>query len=98
MSREFIVRPEAEAELAEAFEWYESRIPGLGLDLIRPVDGPFNSILRNPLLYPVVYKTVRRALTRRFPYEAFFLVEPSTVVILAVFHAKRNPQCWQERI
>ncbi|MFH1757220.1 MAG: hypothetical protein ABH969_04150, partial [Pseudomonadota bacterium] len=25
-------------------------------------------------------------------------VEPDTVVILAVFHAKRNPQSWQERI
>ena len=46
MSREFIVRPEAEAELAEAFEWYESRIPGLGLDFIGEVDNLFNSILR----------------------------------------------------
>jgi len=80
MSRELIVRPEAEAELAEAFEWYESRIPGLGLDFIRVVDSLFNSILRNPLMYPVVYKTVRRGITRRFPYEAFSLVEPDTVV------------------
>ncbi len=78
MSRELIVRPEAEAELAEAFEWYESRIPVLGLDFIRAVDSLFNSILRNPLLYPVVYKTVPRGLTRRFPYETFFLVEPDT--------------------
>jgi hypothetical protein len=80
MSREPIVRPEAEAELAQAFEWYESRIPGLGLDFIRAVDRLFNSILRNPLMYPVVYKTVRRGITRRFPYEAFSLVEPDTVV------------------
>ena len=80
MSREPIVRPEAEAELAQAFEWYECRIPGLGLDFIRAVDRLFNSILRNPLMYPVVYKTVRRGITRRFPYEAFSLVEPDTVV------------------
>ena len=80
MSRELIVRPEAEAELAQAFEWYECRIPGLGLDFIRAVDRLFNSILRNPLMYPVVYKTVRRGITRRFPYEAFSLVEPDTVV------------------
>ena len=98
MSRELIVRPEAEAELVEAFDWYESRTPGLGLDFVRAVDSLFNSILRNPLAYPVVYKTVRRGLTRRFPYEAFFLIQPDTVVILAVFHAKRNPKSWQERI
>ena len=98
MSRELIVRPEAEAELAESFEWYESRIPGLGLDFIRAVDSLFNSIIRNPQAYPVAYKTVRRALTRKFPYEVFFIVDVGTVAILAVFHAKRNPQRWQERI
>ena len=98
MSRELIVRPEAQAELAQAFEWYESRLAGLGLDFIRAVDSLFSSILRNPLMYPIVYESVRRGLTRRFPYEAFFLVEPETVVILALFHAKRNPQSWQERI
>lgn len=98
MSRELVVRPEAQADLAQAFDWYESRTAGLGLDFIRAVDGLFNSILRNPLMYPVVHKTVRRGLTRRFPYEAFFLVESDTVVILALFHAKRNPQSWQQRI
>jgi toxin ParE1/3/4 len=97
MNRTLIIRPEAEAELARAFEWYESRIPGLGLDFIRAVEDLFISILRNPLMYPVVYKTIRRALARKFPYEAFFLVEPETVVIIAVFHAKRDPQSWQER-
>ena len=73
MSRELIVRPEAQAELAQAFEWYESRLAGLGLDFIRAVDSPFNSILCNPLMYPTVYKDVRRGLTRRFPLGSLFL-------------------------
>jgi len=98
MSHELIIRPEAEADLTEAFDWYETRVPGLGLEFIRTVDSLFNSIIRNPQAYPVVYKTVRRALTRKFPYEVFFMVDADTVVILAVFHAKRNPQRWQERI
>jgi hypothetical protein len=46
MSRELIVRPEAQAELTQAFKWYESRTAGLGLDFIRAVDSLFNSILR----------------------------------------------------
>jgi len=98
MSHELTIRPEAEADLTEAFEWYETRVPGLGLEFIRTVDSLFDSIIRNPQSYPVVYKTVRRALTRKFPYEVFFMVDADTVIILAVFHAKRNPQRWQERI
>ena len=38
------------------------------------------------------------ALTRRFPYEVFFLEDDERVVVLSVFHAKRNPKRWQERI
>ena len=98
MSRELIIRPEAETDLADAFEWYEARVPGLGLEFIRTVDSLFSSIIRNPQAYPVVYKTVRRALTRKFPYEVFFIVEVGSIAILAVFHARRNPKRWQERI
>jgi plasmid stabilization system protein ParE len=98
MNRKLIIRPEAEADLAEAFEWYETRVIGLGLEFIRTIDSLFNSIIRNPQAYPVVYKTARRALTRKFPYEVFFMVDDDHVVIVAVFHARRSPQHWQERI
>jgi len=98
MSGKLIIRPEAEADLTEAFEWYEARVSDLGLEFIRAVDSLFNSIIRNPQAFPIVYKSVRRALTRKFPYEVFFMVDPDSVVILAVFHAKRSPQRWQERI
>jgi len=40
MSHKLIIRPEAEAELAEQFDWYEERKQGLGqefLDEIRAV-------------------------------------------------------------
>jgi len=97
MSRKLIIRPEAEADLTEAFEWYESRVTGLGLEFIRTVDSLFNALIRNPQAYPVVYKSARRALTRKFPYEVFFIADVASVVILAVFHAKRNPQLWQKR-
>ncbi len=98
MNRELIIRPEAEADLTEAFEWYETRVPGLGLEFIRTVDSLFNSIIRNPQAYPVVYKTARRALTRRFPYQVFFLDDPNRVVIVGVIRARRSPQRWQERV
>ncbi|MBL7078028.1 MAG: type II toxin-antitoxin system RelE/ParE family toxin [Kiritimatiellae bacterium] len=98
MSRRLIVRPEAEAELTEAFDWYEDRVSGLGSDFLLCVDAVLNAILRNPQHYPRVHRIVRRALTRRFPYEVFFVEDDERIVVLSIFHAKRNPKRWQERV
>lgn len=98
MSRQLIVRPETEAEMADAFDWYEDRVPGLGSEFLLCVDATFSAILRSPQQYPRIHRIVRRALTRRFPYEVFFVEDDERVVVLSVFHAKRNPKRWQERI
>ena len=97
-SRRLIIRPEAEAEMTEAFDWYEDRSSGLGSEFLLCLDAVFNSILRTPQQFPQVHRIVRRALTRRFPYEVFFVEDGERVVVLSVFHAKRNPKRWQERI
>ncbi len=98
MTRDIIIRPEAEAEMTESYDWYENRVPGLGSDFLLSVDAIFHAIARTPQRYPVVHKNIHRALTRRFPFEVFFLEEETRVVVLAVFHAKRNPKNWQERV
>jgi toxin ParE1/3/4 len=98
MIREVIIRPEAEAEMTEAYDWYEDRVPGLGSGFLLSVDAILHAIARTPQRYPVVHKGIRRALTRRFPFEVFFLDGESRVVVLAVFHVKRNPENWQERV
>jgi len=97
MRRELIIRPEAEAYIAEAFAWYEARASGLGSEFLLVLDAAFNSILRTPNLYPQVHKRVRRALIRRFPFAVFFLAEKKKVVVISVFHVKRNPQVWKKR-
>ena len=71
MSRRLIVRPEAEAEIEVAFDWYEDCATGLGTDFLLSLDEVFNSIVLHPLQYPCVHRIIRRALTRRFPYEVF---------------------------
>lgn len=98
MNRRLIVRPEAEAEMTEAFGWYEDRVPGLGSEFLLCVDAVFRAIQRNPDHYQRVHRTVRHALTRRFPYEVFFVEDDARVVVLSVFHAKRSPKVWQGRI
>ena len=56
-----------------------------------------NKARRNPDLYPLVHKTVRRAWVRRFPYGLFYVVEEACLVVIGVFHARRDPICWQSR-
>jgi plasmid stabilization system protein ParE len=98
MTRQLIIRPEAEADIAEAFSWYEARVSGLGSVFLRVPDAAFNSILRNHDVYPEVHRNVRRALTRRFPFAVFFVVEETRIVVLSAFHVKRNPQEWEKRV
>ncbi|MFA4944619.1 MAG: type II toxin-antitoxin system RelE/ParE family toxin [Lentisphaeria bacterium] len=98
MRRRLIVRPEAEAEMTEAFDWYEDRVPGLGSEFLLCVDAVFSAIQRTPQQYPRVHKTARRALSRRFPYEIILAEDDERVVVLSVFHAKQNPKRWQELI
>jgi plasmid stabilization system protein ParE len=97
MNRDLVVLPEAEADLADAYTWYEERLPGLGSAFLLSVEAVIHSITRNPQLYSPVHKNVRRALVRRFPYAVFYIVEESHIAILAVFHAKRHPATWRER-
>jgi plasmid stabilization system protein ParE len=93
-----IIRPEAEADLTEAYAWYESQLTGLGAEFLLVVEAPLAAIQRNPRQYQVIHRRVRRALTRRFPFGIFYLIRRNTVIVLAVLHASRDPHIWQERL
>jgi len=93
-----VIRPEAEAELQEAFDWYESRRVGLGEAFLSCVEAAVASAARDPEMHQTVHGAMRRVLTRRFPYGVFFAVEPERLVILAVFHGHRNPAELMRRI
>jgi len=89
--------PEAEADLRAALAWYEDIRPDLGMRFAVAVEEAVEAIAQNPLRFPVVYKTRRRAGVRRFPYGIFFEVEKHQIVVIACFHGRRNPTRWQMR-
>jgi toxin ParE1/3/4 len=91
------IRPDAEADLNEAYGWYERQREGLGADFLLCFEESLQKVRRNPEVYPRIHQTVRRAWIRRFPYGLFYIVEEEVVVVLGVFHASRDPQCWQSR-
>jgi plasmid stabilization system protein ParE len=95
---ELRVEPEAEAEAEEAAAWYDIRNPGLGEEFLRSFEAVLNRIQRNPKAYGTVYRSVRRATLRRFPYNVFYTVLKDEVVVVACIHGKRDPRRWKQRV
>jgi plasmid stabilization system protein ParE len=90
-------RPAARADLESAIAWYEERGRGLGVRLLAEVDRALRLAAEHPQRYPVLYRDVRCVLLRRFPYSLLYRAEAERVVVLAVFHASRDPQVWRQR-
>jgi plasmid stabilization system protein ParE len=91
------VQPEAEIEITEAFRWYEDKNEGLGSEFMRALEASLSSIQRNPTSYAIVHKEMRRVLLRRFPYSVIYLFDSSKIIVLACFHASRDPKQWRDR-
>ena len=91
------LRPEAERDLAEASESVRGERPGLGSDFLAEVDAVFEHVEATPAMYQKVQGDIRRALTRRFPYGVFYVLDSGDVVVIAVLHAARNPRAVKKR-
>ncbi len=98
MTLRIVFRPEAEAELSEAVDWYETRGRGLGAELLRSLDAVLSTVQRHPALYPTVFGQARRAVLRRFPYSLIYVVQKGDIVIAACIHGSRDPRRWQQRL
>ena len=100
MSREVVFRLAAHAELKEAKVWYEEQREGLGAEYVLSVEETIERISKNPELYAIVQEDVRQTLVRRFPYVIYYRYENDEnerIVVLAVFHASRDPENWKSR-
>ena len=84
------IRLSAKQDVAEAEDWYEERQPGLGIRFRAEVFDAFARISDNPFLYPDVFYGNHRYVLRRFPYNIWFRVIGSDVLIMAIIHGKRG--------
>lgn len=92
-----IIKPDAELDIQDAYQYYEERKIGLGSEFVRAVDACVSKIGRNPTACPVVHNQIRRGLVRKYPYGIFYIIEDSVIFVIACFHAKRNPRDWDAR-
>ena len=98
MSLPVSFRRAAQTEFVEASAWYAQHHPKLGADFVAEIERCVAQAARHPLLFADLHKGIRRVLAARFPYSVYFRLEARRIVVLAVFHASRNPAIWHQRV
>lgn len=88
----------AKIEFIEASAWYEDKRKGLGLEFVAEIERCILLASEDPLQFALVHKNIRRVVASRFPYSVYFHTEDRRLVVLAVFHGRRDPVIWQDRI
>ena len=77
MGCELLISSRANADLTSAYEWYESRVPGLGVDFIRRVDATLQLIQHSPQIFRTRRGKMCLAMTPRFPFAIYFIWDES---------------------
>ena len=102
MSWSVVLRPEVEADVNEATEWYESQQSGLGDEFREEIIRVFDILVKNPLLQCRRHprKNIRWRYPERFPYRVVYevLTTEKTIVVAAVIHAARHDRHWRKRV
>jgi toxin ParE1/3/4 len=97
MTLQVVFRNAARAEFDFAALRYDRQRAGLGAQFITEIDAALCLAATHPERFPIKHAGIRRAPVRRFPYSVFYRVERDRIVVLAVFHGRRNPRIWQAR-
>lgn len=87
----FRFHPEAEVELNDAADWYESQQAGLGCDFAREVRFAIQRAMAMPEAWPQIAPDVRRVLPHRFPYGILYTAVADGLLVLAVMNLRRKP-------
>jgi len=94
---------EALAEYEDAVVYYEKREAGLGARLLQEFDEAFAVALAYPEAFAMVPEApidfgLRWVMLRTFPIKLVYTVRDETLLLVAVFHARRRPGYWLERL
>ena len=89
--------PRANEEVEEAQAWYEDRSLLAAAGFLQELSAAVRRIGETPNRYPLASHGTRRVVLERFPFNIFYRVSASEVVVVALAHQKRRPGYWADR-
>jgi len=87
----------AATEVAEALDWYRSRSPNAARGFLSELDRTLGQIQHDPGNFPLVTRTLRRALLSHFPYGVYYRVHSEVISVVGIIHGRRHPRRWRRR-
>jgi plasmid stabilization system protein ParE len=97
MAYKLIIKPLAERDITETYQWYNEKQAGLGDDFLNELERSLDFIKANPNQYQIRYKEVRMTKVRRFPICLHYTLTEHLIFVHAVLSTSRNPRIWKER-
>jgi plasmid stabilization system protein ParE len=89
---QLVLKPEAVLMTKDAYDWYEAQRTGLGELFLTELDAFYKKIQTNPAANRKVKRNYRQGRLLRFPYVVVYEIMQTDIVVLSVFHTKRNPK------
>lgn len=83
--------PGTAQDLLDARSWYDSKVPGLGDDLLQAFWDAIDIIFTHPKHCPITFDNVRRKILNRFPYAIYYTNHENLVLVTAVLHMASDP-------
>ena len=85
------LHPKAEEDLHNALNYYYEIDKKLEIKFLKYLELTFDKILQFRNLYPYENKVVQKIIIEKFPYIVLYEQYKDIIMILAIFHTKRDP-------
>jgi plasmid stabilization system protein ParE len=86
------LKPGAESDAEQAYNWYEEQRTRLGEEFLSELENIYAKLETLPTAYGKLTRIYRRASLKRFPYIVIFEIRRQEVIVYAVFHTSRKPR------
>ena len=91
------IRKEAEEDIDQAFGWHSANVPHVANRFLNALENLFVLVMEHPALFPIVYRDLRRAMVRHFPFSLYYRINGADVTAFAVLHQHSADETWQTR-
>jgi plasmid stabilization system protein ParE len=84
----------AQKEIAESWNWYEDRQPGLGDRFLKEITDHVHKIEQTPNRFPTRFKSYKETPVPVFPFLIIYRINEKKKIIriVSIFHTSRNPK------